>query len=86
LRDGYVRILQQKEALDLGDDICNSGLDLITIARLLYIREKKHCELQHAGYCCDCEREAGGYFFSSEQANKRIDEVFGDEIAGMEDD
>lgn len=87
LRDAYVQLLQQKEALEFGDDVCTSEtLDLITIARLLYIREKKHCDLQCSVYCCDCSRKADDYFFSTNEASRTIDEVFADEFAGMQDD
>ena len=86
LLDGYVQLLQQKEALEFGDDICNSEIDLITIARLLYIREKKHCQLQCAVHCRHCKRKADEYFFSIDKANREIEEVFADEISGMQDD
>jgi len=86
LRDGYVQLLQQREALEFGNDICDSEMDLITIARLLDIREKKHCQLQHSVYCCDCARRADDYSFSTVEAQRKIDEVFAEEIAGMQDD
>jgi hypothetical protein len=87
LRDAYVQLLQQKEALEFGDDVCTSEtLDLTTIVKLLYIREKKHCELQCSVYCCDCSRRADDYFFNANEAGRIIDEVFADEFAGMHDD
>lgn len=86
LRDGYLRLLQQKGELELGDDICSSKLDLITIARLLYIREKKHCQVQSNGRCLECGGVASGDYFNSDEANQKIDEVFADEIAGMKDE
>ena len=81
MRDAYFQLLQQKKALEFGDDICTSQIDLITAARLLYIRERKHCQLQCTDY--DCQ---GSYYFSNDEAYKRIDEVFADEIAEMQDD
>jgi len=86
LRDGYVQLLRQTKALELGDDICTSEIDMITIVRLLYIRERKHGSLQGAKYCHYCSRGANDYGFSSAEAYKKIDEVFADEIAGMQDD
>ena len=86
LRDGYVQLLQQKEALEFGNDIRDSEMDLITIARLLDIREKKHCQLQRSAYCLDCARMAGDYSFSTVEAQRKIDEVFAEEMAGMQDD
>ncbi|KAF8802639.1 hypothetical protein BYT27DRAFT_7172701 [Phlegmacium glaucopus] len=85
LRDGYVQLLQQG-VLDLGGDICNSKLDLVTIAKLLYIRERKHGSyLQQGEYCISCSRRLRAGIFKRDEANKRIDEVFSDEIAGMQD-
>lgn len=75
LRDGYIQLLQQKQALELGEDICTSELDVITIARLLYIRERRHCRQVMISSA-----------FSTDEANKKIDEVFADEIAEMQDD
>lgn len=86
LREGYLRLLQQKGELELGDDVCSSKLDLITIARLLYIREKKHCEVRFNARCLECSGVASGDYFSSDEANQKIDEVFADEIAGMKDE
>ena len=83
LRDAYAQLLQQTEALELGDDICTSQIDLITIAKLLYIRDKNHSEFQRTmsrrGYW-------GGDCYSSDETYKKIDEVFADEIAEMQDD
>ena len=81
MRDAYYQLLQQKKALEFGDDICTSQIDVITLARLLYIRERKHCQKQCTNY--DCK---GSYYFSCDEAYKRIDEVFADEIAEMQDD
>lgn len=85
LRAGYIKLLQSKE-LELGDDICTSEIDVITIARLLYIRERRHGEIQrNTQYCHRCSRTYG-YDFSTDIANRKIDEVFADEIAGMQGD
>ena len=81
LRDAYFQLLQQKKPLELGDDICTSQIDVITVARLLYIRERKHFQFQCTNYKCE-----GSYYFGSDEAYKRIDEVFADEIAEMQDD
>ena len=87
MRDGYIQLLQSRE-LELGDDICTSEIDMITIARLLYIRERRHCELKlDALYCLRCSNHFFiniDEFFSTDVANRKIDEVFADEIAGMQ--
>ena len=82
LRDAYAQLLQQKKALEFGDDIRTSQIDLITVARLLYLRERRHFQFR------DTEIECAGIygFFNSFEAYKRIDEVFADEIAEMQDD
>jgi len=96
LRDGYIQLLQSRE-LELGNDICTSEIDVITIGRLLYIRERRHCELKRdALYCLRCSNDFFinpklanskiDEFFSTDVANRKIDEVFADEIAGMQDD
>jgi len=89
LRDGYVQLLKSKE-LELGDDICTSEIDMMTLARLLYIRERKHCELKTDEACCPrCYHRFSthsGHIFSTIVANRKIDEVFADEISGMQDD
>ena len=96
LRDGYIQLLQSRE-LEFGNDICTSEIDVITIGRLLYIRERRHCELKRdALYCLRCSNDffinpklANSIideFFSTDVANRKIDEVFADEIAGMQDD
>jgi hypothetical protein len=41
LRDGYLQLSQETD-LKLADNICNSELDLKTIVRLLYLRERKY--------------------------------------------
>jgi len=87
LRDGYIQLLQSKDMeLELGENICTSEMDVMTLARLLYIRERRHCESQRdSKYCSRCSRMLDGYF-STDVANRKIDEVFADEMAGMEDD
>lgn len=93
LRDGYIQFLQSRE-LELGHDICTSEIDVITIARLFYIRERRHCELKgDALYCLRCSNDFFtnpnsniDEFFSTDVANRKINEVFADEIAGMQDD
>jgi hypothetical protein len=55
---------------------------VITIARLLYIRERRHCELERVGAFYFLCSGTTIDFFSPEVAN----EVFSDEIAGMQDD
>jgi len=90
LRDGYIQLLQSRE-LELGDDICTSEIDVITIGRLLYIRERRHCELKNdALYCLRCSNDFFvnpiDEFFSTDVVNRKINEVFADEIAGMQDD
>ena len=85
MRDAYVQLLQQDEALKLGDDIYTSQIDLITIERLLYIREKNHCELRRTASRCGYWGRADDYF-SNDEAYKKIDEVFADELAEMQDD
>ena len=96
LRDGYIQLLQSEE-LELGDDIRTSEIDMTTISRLLYIRERRHCELKRdALYCLRCSNDffikprlansTIDEFFSTDVANRKIDEVFADEIAGMQDD
>ena len=83
MRDAYAQLLQQAEALQLGNDIRTSQIDLLTIAKLLYIRDKSHSEfrrtMSHRGYW-------GNDSFSSVEAYKKTDEVFADEIAEMQDD
>jgi len=96
LRDGYIRLLQQKELEPkFINDICTSEIDLpmITIVRLLYIREKRHCELhlQHRDQsntrsCRRCSSDDYHFTGSTNDANRKVDEVFADEIARMPDD
>ena len=68
-------------------------MDAITIARLLYIRDRKHCDQRllpppsfNRGHFGLINQEANDYLFSNDEANKKIDEVFADEIASMQDD
>ena len=81
LRGAYFQLLQQDEELEFGDDIRTSQIDVITIARLLYMREKRHFQLQCTGYRC-----ARNDSLRSAEAYKMIDEAFTDEIAEMQDD
>ena len=86
MRDGYVQFLQVGE-LELGDDIWTSEIDMITIARLLYLRERKHYQFKRDAECYRCSRPLiVDVTFNTDAANKKIDEVFADEIAGMQDD
>jgi len=78
------RIYPTKEALKFGGDICTSEMDLLTIARLLYIREMEHCERQLEP-CHKCSRSRQ-LNFNTVESNRKIDKVFADEIAGMQDD
>ncbi|KAF8161464.1 hypothetical protein B0H34DRAFT_701034 [Crassisporium funariophilum] len=96
LRDGYIRLVTQKEPLEI-DELCSSMLDLLTIARLLSIREKvyarssgvdsndgsyhcNHCGAKHALKCTGL----ASYNITDADANDLVSQVFAEEIRGMQ--
>jgi len=82
LRDGYIKLFREKDLeLKLDDDI--SKMDLVTIVKILHIRESRHREVRR--HCSRCST-IGDNFFGIDSVGQRIDTVYADEIAGMQDD
>ncbi|KAF8161473.1 hypothetical protein B0H34DRAFT_701089 [Crassisporium funariophilum] len=98
LRDGYIRLVTQEEPLEI-DELCSSMLDLLTIARLLSIREKVYARSSRADcddgsfYCNRCGDHHAItcpsfykriYNIKDADANDLVSQVFAEEIRGMQ--
>ncbi|KAF8161471.1 hypothetical protein B0H34DRAFT_701061 [Crassisporium funariophilum] len=87
LRYSYVRLVTQKEPLEI-DELCSSMLDLLTIARLLSIREKVYVRSSRAGsndgrYCGSCGGRQS-YNITDADASDLVSHVFAEELRGMQ--
>ncbi|KDR75486.1 hypothetical protein GALMADRAFT_226127 [Galerina marginata CBS 339.88] len=83
LLDGCSQLVTQTAALDL-DQLCQSRLDALTVARLLSIRESVHMlRGQNHNACYYCAQNIGAYSVTESDAQALVTQKFASDLATM---